>query len=187
MIKKRLFLFLFVFIFCAVICSAQNTEIQPANTDDIAGLKGFGVSVAINQPVYWTDFMPPGWRPPVISMALKVFNYSQIPVTFHFRSSQRYDFIIYNSKGREVWRWSADKAFLDVLGELTLNPGESVTYTARIKFVNSGNSIKSDDVAGGAMPEDLYTLKGVLTAYDPELYIPVIMEGQVSFRHTYVY
>jgi hypothetical protein len=187
MVKKRLFLILFVFVLCSVICSAQNSGTQPAGTTDIAGLKGFGVSVAINQPVYWTDFMPPGWRPPEIIMALQVFNYSQIPVTFNFRTSQRYDFIIYNSKGAEVWRWSADKMFLQVLGELTLNPGETVTYTARMKFVSSGDIAKSADNAGGAMPQDLYTLKGVLTAYDPELYIPRVIEGQVSFWHTYVY
>lgn len=107
-------------------------------------------------------------------MALQVYNYSQIPVTFDFTTSQRYDFAIYDSRGREVWRWSDDKGFLQVIGQLILQPGESVVYTAEHVFT---------DKNGEPMPTDLYTLKGELTATGRDFWAPRIMEGKVSFWH----
>jgi hypothetical protein len=158
---------------------SEETPTVSSDTDvDIYSNKGFGVSVSISRPEYWTDFMPPGWRPPVIPMRIQVYNHSRIPVRFHFTTSQRYDFSIYNSRGYEVWRWSDDKAFLQVQGEIILNPGESVTYTTSIKFV---------DKNGEAMPVDLYTLKGELTAVDLSRNLPRVMQGIVSFDHMYVY
>ncbi|MEA3477800.1 MAG: BsuPI-related putative proteinase inhibitor, partial [Bacteroidota bacterium] len=158
---------------------------ETVNSNDSADFEEvsvFGISVAIDQPAYWTDFMPPGWHAPVISMALRVFNHSYIPVTFDFTTSQRYDFAIYNSNGIEVWRWSDDKAFLQVLGQVTLEPGESVRYAVKHKFVDSCNDTKEKP-----MPVDLYTLKGELTARDTQLLVPRTMEGEVNFWHTYVY
>src|SRR5690554_2717163 len=113
-------------------------------------------------------------HPPVIRMALQVYNYSQLPVTFDFTTSQRYDFAIYDSMGREVWRWSDDKGFLQVIGQLILQPGESVVYTAEHVFT---------DKNGEPMPTDLYTLKGELTATGRDFWAPRIMEGKVSFWH----
>ncbi|NLW09809.1 MAG: hypothetical protein GX036_08105 [Firmicutes bacterium] len=134
-------------------------------------INGFGVDVAIDQPEYTTGLTA---RPPVIKMALQVYNYSQIPVTFDFTTSQRYDFAIYDSRGREVWRWSDDKGFLQVIGQLILQPGESVVYTAEHVFT---------DKNGEPMPTDLYTLKGELTATGRDFWAPRIMEGKVSFWH----
>jgi hypothetical protein len=165
-----------------LLCCAFSALAEEADNDkgsaDSKKLCRFGVSVAIDQPEYWTDFMPPGWRAPEIGMALRVFNHSYIPVTFDFTTSQRYDFAIYNSNGTEVWRWSDDMAFLQVLGQVTLAPRESVRYAVKHKFV---------DGKGNPMPVDLYTLKGELTARDTQLLVPRTMEGEVSFWHTYVY
>lgn len=178
---KRIFLGLLIVAICCLGIipvfseSAALSDITAVSTADI---QAFGVAVAIGQPEYWTDFMPPGWRPPVIKMTLRVFNNSSMPVTFDFNCSQRYDFMIYNSRGVEVWRWSTGKAFMDVLGRLTLNPGQSVTYNEECKFVNA---------SGYAMPVDLYTLRGVLTATDRQLMVPRVIEGKVSFWHRYVY
>ena len=161
--------------------SQKENEVPTLTSNDDAEIysnKGFGVSVSISQPEYWTDFMPPGWRPPVISMGIKVYNHSRIPVRFQFTTSQRYDFSIYNSRGYEVWRWSDDKAFLQVLGEIVLNPGESVVYTTSIKFVDKNKR---------SMPVDLYTLKGEFTAIDMRRHLPRVMQGTVSFNHMYVY
>ena len=91
---------------------------------EIISVKGFGVNIMIDQPEYYTTSPS---RPPVINMALQVYNYSRIPVTLDFTTSQRYDFAIYNSKGREVWRWSDDKAFLQVLGQVTVRANQSYT------------------------------------------------------------
>lgn len=69
-----------------------------------------------------------------IKMTLKIFNYIEEDVTFHFNTSQRYDFIIEDEEGNEVWRWSKDMMFAMVLGEETLGPNNpEVTYTAKYK------------------------------------------------------
>jgi len=170
-------MFALILFFTGSSLQAQSVS-DHTSSFEFSDFRGFGATVTIDQPEYYTDFMPPGWRPPVIRMVLKVFNYSLIPVTFDFTTSQRFDFAIYNRNGVEVWRWSADKGFWQVLGQVTLNPGESVSYKTSHRFVD-------DD--GEAMPVDLYTLEGELTATDLQLWVPRTMKGQVSFWHKYVY
>lgn len=141
-------------------------------------ITGFGALVSLNQPEYWTNFMPPGVSVPEITANLVVFNNSKIPVTFRFPTSQRYDFAIKNSDGVEVWRWSRGKYFAMVLGSLTLQPGQAITIAERIKFA---------DANGNPFPADQYTLTGGLTAHEPQSWDKWAMEGNVGFRHYYVY
>ena len=69
-----------------------------------------------------------------IMMTLKIFNYTEEDIVFHFNSSQRYDFIIEDEEGNEIWRWSKDMMFAMVLGEENLGPNNpEVTYTAEYK------------------------------------------------------
>jgi len=137
----------------------------------------FGVTVTIDQPEYWTDLMPSlspsDDRFPTMVMKLTVFNHSAIPATFNFTSSQRYDFEIYY-EGERVWRWSENRSFLDVMGQITLVPGQSLVYKENFKLA------KIEDGRKVPIPEGDYTLKGRLTAYP-------YAEGQVSFRHYYVW
>ena len=70
----------------------------------------------------------------LIIMTLKFFNYIEEDVTFHFNTSQRYDFIIEDEEGDKIWRWSQDRMFAMVLGEETLglaNP--EIIYKAEYK------------------------------------------------------
>ncbi len=66
-----------------------------------------------------------------------------------FRTSQRFDFAIYDDEGEEVWRWSDEQAFLMVMGEETYTT-EGVLYFARMDT--------SELPAPGT-----YTLQGTLT------------------------
>jgi hypothetical protein len=69
-----------------------------------------------------------------IKMTFKVFNYTEEDIVFHFNTSQRYDFIIEDKEGNEVWRWSKDRMFAMVLGEEILGPNNpEVIYTAEYK------------------------------------------------------
>ncbi|MGB6369642.1 MAG: BsuPI-related putative proteinase inhibitor [Atribacterota bacterium] len=80
-----------------------------------------------------TDKMSYSVGEPII-MTLKVFNYNEEEITFHFNNSQRYDFIIENEKGNEVWRWSEGKMFAQMLGEEILGPcNPEVIYKAEYK------------------------------------------------------
>ena len=75
-----------------------------------------------------------------ITMTLNVFNYTEEEITFHFNTSQRYDFVIEDKEGNEIWCWSQDMMFAMVLGEETLGPNNpEITYTAEYKDkLNSG-------------------------------------------------
>lgn len=69
-----------------------------------------------------------------IKMTLKIFNYTQEEISFQFTTSQRYDFIIEDKEGEEIWRWSKDKMFAMVLGEETLGlDSPEIIYTAEYK------------------------------------------------------
>jgi hypothetical protein len=64
-----------------------------------------------------------------LELTLEVVNRSPRPVTLQFRDSQRYDFLIRNAQGEEVWRWSADQMFAQILGQETLSPdGGKLAY-----------------------------------------------------------
>lgn len=75
-----------------------------------------------------TDKMSYSVGEPII-MTLKIFNYIEEDITFHFNTSQKYDFIIEDGEGKEVWRWSEDRMFAMMLGEEVLGPtNPEVTY-----------------------------------------------------------
>jgi hypothetical protein len=56
-------------------------------------------------------------------------NESSTPRTLEFPTGQRFDVAV-RAGQTEVWRWSADRAFVQVVGSLTLQPGEEQTFTA---------------------------------------------------------
>ena len=87
-----------------------------------------------------------------IIITLKIFNYTEEEITFHFNTGQRYDFIIEDVEGNEVWRWSEDRMFAMMLGEEVLGPtNPEVTYTAEY----------SDKLSPG-----YYKITGILVAQD---------------------
>jgi len=80
-----------------------------------------------------TDKMSYSVGEPII-IALKIFNYTEEEINFHFNTGQRYDFIIEDEEGSKIWRWSEDKMFTMVLGEETLGPtNPEVIYTAEYR------------------------------------------------------
>ena len=69
-----------------------------------------------------------------IMMTLKILNYTKEDIVFHFNTSQRYDFIIEDEEGSEIWRWSKDRMFAMMLGEEILGPNNpEIIYTAEYK------------------------------------------------------
>lgn len=65
-----------------------------------------------------------------VALTFTVRNANAAPAALHFTSSQRYDIRVWSDEGSTlVWRWGADKAFTQALGEVTLAAGESVTWT----------------------------------------------------------
>jgi hypothetical protein len=78
-----------------------------------------------------TDKVSYSMGEPII-MTVKIFNYTEEDIAFHFNTSQRYDFIIEDEEENEVWRWSKDMMFAMVLGEDTLGPTKpEIIYTLK--------------------------------------------------------
>jgi hypothetical protein len=50
------------------------------------------------------------------------------PMTLYYRTSQRYDLAVINSEGQEVWRWSRDRAFAQVTGEVPLEANGMLSF-----------------------------------------------------------
>jgi hypothetical protein len=68
-------------------------------------------------------------RGDTVRVGLHVTNPTDRPVALEFTSGQRYDFAIRSAAGADLWRWSADKSFMQALGTETLAPGASLRYT----------------------------------------------------------
>ncbi len=50
------------------------------------------------------------------------------PITLYYRTTQRYDIVVADSQGNEVWRWSKDRSFGQTLEQVTLTAGETLTF-----------------------------------------------------------
>lgn len=66
-----------------------------------------------------------------ISFALTKINQSVQTIKLNYNTSQRYDFKLSYPSGRTLWRWSDDKSFTQVLGSVSLAPGQVVRYTEK--------------------------------------------------------
>jgi len=97
-----------------------------------------------------------------IKMTLKIFNYTEEEITFHFNTGQRYDFIIEDEEGDEIWRWSQDMIFAMVLEEEILGPNNpEVIYTVEYK---------------GKLSPGYYKVTGFLVAKDRPMLGSIIIE-----------
>jgi hypothetical protein len=63
-----------------------------------------------------------------VSFDLAVANGAESAVVLSFATSQRYDFVVRDAAGAEVWRWSADRMFTQVLSEETVPAGGLLEY-----------------------------------------------------------
>jgi len=107
--------------------------------------KGFGLSIATDKAVYHPT------EP--ITITLVIFNHTEDTLTFTFTSSKRYDFFIRREE-KEIWRWSADKLFAQMMGKERIESGECLIYKETYKA-------KEKPISG------TYTITGVLTCRDP--------------------
>jgi len=66
-------------------------------------------------------------QPSAIQFALGVKNVGKKHVELTFRSGQSYDFVVVDSVGREVWRWSAGRMFTQGVQNKQLGSGDSMS------------------------------------------------------------
>lgn len=95
----------------------------PTLGSDLQGVPAFTVSLATDKPAY-----QPG-QP--IRITFEVTNRGDKTVRLAFSSAQRFDVVIENAGGNQVWRWSAGRMFAQMLGQEILGPERrSLTYEA---------------------------------------------------------
>ncbi|MCH8065750.1 MAG: hypothetical protein IIC90_07990 [Chloroflexi bacterium] len=118
------------------------------------------------------DSLPIGvlYRQP-LPMALLIKNASDRQVERTYSSGQRFDFIVSDVTGTEVWRWSHGMAFTAAIAEVTFEPGETVTYIEIWnQQTNSGEQVEPGtyelhayDVGCGMLPAFQCDLGATLT------------------------
>ncbi len=67
-------------------------------------------------------------HPDTVRLVFHVTNPTNEPIALEFSSGQRYDFAIRSAGGDDLWRWSADKSFMQALGSESLAPGATLQY-----------------------------------------------------------
>lgn len=116
------------------------TPIPPAEGSSTVTPESASPSAGLEARLALSDQAPHVGAP--LRMTLSLRNNSGQPLQLSFPTSQRYDFVVRHDGGQEVWRWSADKVFAQVLGEETLAPGEILTFEeVWDQRDNSGNQV----------------------------------------------
>lgn len=92
------------------------------------------VSVGLQSPAVTLALDKSSYAPSeTIVATVVVANRGDSAVTLTFATTQRYDFALTDGSGREVWRWSSDRAFGQAIGEETLEPGGRRSYSERLR------------------------------------------------------
>ncbi|MFH1736608.1 MAG: BsuPI-related putative proteinase inhibitor [Actinomycetota bacterium] len=86
----------------------------------------------------------------IVPIRLSVTNTGSAGQTLSFASGQKYDFLVAEKSGAEVWRWSAGQMFTQEIRIMQIKPGETYNYFGR--------------VPAGYLKAGEYTVSGWLTA-----------------------
>ena len=62
-----------------------------------------------------------------VPIRLQVTNLAGAPTVLTMSSGQRYDVLV-RQRGALIWQWSHDKAFVQVVRESTMAPGETLSF-----------------------------------------------------------
>ncbi len=126
--------------------------LHPAHGAEHATVAGWAVLITPDKAVY-----APG---DPITLTFQVVNGTKRPVTLTFRTAQRFDFVVRDREGREVWRWAAGRISAHVLGSETVFPSGMLAYTATVeKKLSPG----------------VYTVTGLVTAQEGNLTASVVV------------
>ena len=68
-----------------------------------------------------------------VSLSLHVTNVADHSLELDFPNGQTHDFVVFDSAGREVWRWSTGRMFTQALQNKLLSSSETVTYEEKWK------------------------------------------------------
>lgn len=104
-----------------------------------------------------------------ISFALNVVNNTKKNVELNFPTGQTHDFVVIDSAGREMWRWSEGRMFTQALRNKLLGKGEALEIT---------ETMKRDK----PLPAGRYTARALLTSRNH----PITREAEFTVTSTTV-
>jgi len=99
-----------------VACGTPTPEAGPAETGSAVELLPLSLQVQVQRER--------------VHFVLHVSNPTANPIQLEFGNAQRFDFEVRDARGAEVWRWSADQIFAQVVGQETVAPGATLKYEA---------------------------------------------------------
>ena len=120
-------------------------------------------TLSIDQPAYAPNLMPPvtpDRAMPVLRARMTIRNDTNLPLRLDFPSGQRFDLVIRDPKGQEIYRWSATRLFTQEMGTLELSPGEK-TYSAEVPLGQPEDQ---------PLPPGRYQAEAWLTTVEPSAY-----------------
>jgi hypothetical protein len=98
-------------------------------------------------------------------LAFSLRNKSEQDLTIEFGSGQQYDFVVYNDREEEIYRWSDSYSFTAALVEKEIKKGGRFDYAEKWDL---------KDREGNPIPDGVYTIKVSIMAH------AVNVEGRVN-------
>lgn len=83
--------------------------------------------------------------PENVEFELLLNNDGNVPLTFEFRTSQKYEIKVTDSKGKEVYVFSEGKMFTQAIEHVTLKPGETKTWREEWNYVKDGKRVEEGE------------------------------------------
>lgn len=99
-----------------------------------------------------------------LSMSLTLRNNTDKPVVISHTSGQKYDFMLFDAEGNNLFTWSADKMFIAVMNETTLAPGEEIVFSDTLDkaaFAALGKAVSMQAFIVGSCED--FTQNGYMT------------------------
>lgn len=63
-----------------------------------------------------------------VEVTITIRNSGSSATSLTFSSGQRFDLLVRRPRGDEIWRWSHDKAFIQVIQTVSVRPNEPLTF-----------------------------------------------------------
>jgi hypothetical protein len=109
---------------CAAGPSEERPEPGASSRSSVSEQQGFSVTLKVQPATTGQEGS--------FSLTLEVRNVSGEPRDFVLPSAQVFEFVAFEAKGPEVWRWSEGMVFAQALQPLSLEPGEGRVFKAAL-------------------------------------------------------
>lgn len=133
-------------VLVAMMVVGCGRQVEPSSVDPGAGAPG-ELAASMDARV----------RGDTVVFTLHLSNPTTMPVRLEFSSGQRYDFEVGTLTGESVWRWSADRSFMQALGTEELRAGETVEYREEWAPARPGSYYVVGHVVSTNKPVELRT------------------------------